>query len=63
MELAEHEAVKRGCTHAYTCTFSWQAPEFYRRLGYEVFGVLEDYPPGSSLTYATKRLVQGQQEE
>jgi ribosomal protein S18 acetylase RimI-like enzyme len=56
MEAAEKEAVRRGCTDADTATFSWQAPDFYRRLGYEVYGVLEDYPPGNSLTYFTKEL-------
>lgn len=59
MEAAESEAVHRGCTHAYTDTFSWQAPEFYKKLGYEVVGVLEDYPTGESLTYLSKRLMDG----
>jgi ribosomal protein S18 acetylase RimI-like enzyme len=56
MEVAEAEAVRRGCTHAYTDTFSWQAPEFYKKLGYEVYGVLENYPPGSSLIYLSKAI-------
>ena len=57
MEMAEAEALKRGCTHAHTDTFSWQAPEFYKALGYEVYGVLENYPEGCSLTYVTKKLA------
>lgn len=51
MQLAEAEAIKRGCTHAYTDTFTWQAPEFYKKLGYEVYGELKDFPPGNSLIY------------
>lgn len=56
MRLAEAEAIKRGCTHAYTDTFTWQAPEFYKKLGYEVYGELKDFPPGNSLIYVSKKL-------
>ncbi|NDC39522.1 MAG: GNAT family N-acetyltransferase [Proteobacteria bacterium] len=34
MLAAEKEAKRRGCTHAHTDTFSWQAPGFYEKLGY-----------------------------
>lgn len=57
METAESEAVRRGCTHAYTDTFSWQAPDFYKKLGYQEVGALEDYPPGENLKYLSKRLM------
>ncbi len=56
MQAAEEEALLRGCTHAHTNTFTWQAPDFYRKLGYTVYGVLEDYPPGNALTFFTKKL-------
>lgn len=59
IEAAESEAVGRGCTHAYTDTFSWQAPEFYKKLGYEVVGAMEDYPLGERFTYLSKRLGKG----
>jgi len=42
----EHAAKERGCTAAYLTTFSFQARPFYESLGYEVFGILDDYPPG-----------------
>lgn len=54
MEAAEVEGKKRGCTFAYTNTFTWQAPEFYRKLGYQEYGRLEDFPEGNSLIYIRK---------
>jgi N-acylglucosamine-6-phosphate 2-epimerase len=56
MEAAEKEGKLRGCTFAYTNTFSWQAPEFYKKLGYKAYGRLEDFPPGATLTYFSKDL-------
>jgi ribosomal protein S18 acetylase RimI-like enzyme len=57
VEAVEQEAVKRGCTVVYTNTFPWQAPEFYEKLGYTLYGKLEDLPPGSSLSYYSKKLA------
>lgn len=54
---AEQEARVRDCVGIYLDSFDFQAPDFYRRRGYEVFGVLDDYPPGSRQTYFRKRLV------
>jgi GNAT superfamily N-acetyltransferase len=56
MMLAEAEAVQRGCHAAALDTFSFQARGFYERLGYSVFGILNDCPPGHSRFYLTKRL-------
>jgi ribosomal protein S18 acetylase RimI-like enzyme len=56
MEAAEQEGRKRGCTFSYTNTFTWQAPEFYEKLGYTLYGKLEDFPEGNSLSYYRKNL-------
>lgn len=56
MKLAEQEAVKRGCIGAWVDTHSFQAPGFYKRLGYHAFGVIQDYPPGHSRLFLQKRL-------
>ena len=59
MEAAEARALERGCHSAWVDTFSFQAPGFYRRLGYETFGEL-DYPPGHKRIFFQKRLAGGE---
>jgi len=44
MNRIESEAINHNCTASYLSTFSFQAPEFYKKLGYEVFGELNDFP-------------------
>jgi GNAT superfamily N-acetyltransferase len=38
---AEEEGAKRGCRQANLDTFSFQAPGFYQKLGYQVFGKID----------------------
>ncbi|BAY36874.1 GCN5-related N-acetyltransferase [Nostoc sp. NIES-2111] len=53
---AEQAANERGCSYAYLDTFSFQALGFYQRLGYEIFGVLENFPPGHQRYFLQKNL-------
>ena len=53
---AEQIAQEHGCTFAHTTTFSYQAPEFYQRLGYRIFGVIDDYPDGTKQYFLKKPL-------
>lgn len=46
LEAAEAEAKQSGCTGVFLTTFSFQAPTFYERLGYEVVADIPNYPTG-----------------
>jgi GNAT superfamily N-acetyltransferase len=56
LALAEEEARRRGAKNAYLDTFSFQAPGFYKRYGYQVFGELDDFPVGHRRYFLTKQL-------
>ncbi|HEX3346718.1 MAG TPA: GNAT family N-acetyltransferase [Acetobacteraceae bacterium] len=56
--MADAEAIARseGCCGVVLDTFSFQAPGFYRRLGYTVLGEVPDYPMPHSRYLLAKRL-------
>lgn len=55
MASAEVEAQDRGCRGAYVDAFSFQAAPFYQKIGFSLFGKLEDCPPGHDRLYFRKR--------
>ena len=57
LQQAEAEAQEVGCSRAVLDTLEFQALSFYQRHGYTVFGVQEDYPPGSRRYYLQKNLT------
>ena len=57
MQLAEREAIGRGCHGAWLDTFEFQARGFYERIGYECFGELPNYPKGLSRFFMKKALA------
>ncbi|MBD0369954.1 MAG: GNAT family N-acetyltransferase [Pyrinomonadaceae bacterium] len=57
MEAAELEAKARNCHAAYVDTFSFLALDFYRKVGYTVFGQLEDFPKGHTRYFLKKVFV------
>ncbi len=56
LKRAEDEARQRGARHAYLDTFSFQAPGFYQKYGYQVFGELPNFPTGHQRYFLSKRL-------
>ena len=56
MQAAEAEAIRRGCHHVFLDTLSFQALPFYLKLGYTVFGQLDDVPVGHSRYFLQKQL-------
>ncbi|MFJ2831564.1 GNAT family N-acetyltransferase [Streptomyces sp. NPDC087263] len=51
--IARHD---RDCGAARLETWDFQAPDFYRKQGYEVVCAIPDYPPGVTEYTLTKRL-------
>lgn len=46
LRMVHREAQARGCRHAQTQSYDFQALDFYVKLGYRVVGELKDYPTG-----------------
>jgi len=57
MRAAEQEACRRGCRNAHCDTYDFQALSFYQKLGYHIFGQLEDYPAGHTRYFLQKRTL------
>ncbi|MGW8461741.1 GNAT family N-acetyltransferase [Pseudomonas sp. CLCA07] len=56
MQMAEDLAREKECMGIWLDTFDFQAPEFYKRLGYSELGQIADYPPGHKRFFFQKRL-------
>lgn len=56
LQAAEAEAARRGCEQVVLSTHSFQAPEFYERLGYKKRAVIPDWPKGHADIIYVKRL-------
>lgn len=57
LRMMEQEGASRGCKAAFLFTITWQAPDFYRRLGWIEFGRIACDPPGNARVFMTKTLA------
>ena len=55
--IAERLAAERGCVGSWLTTFTFQARGFYEKLGYEVFGTLDNSPRDNVRIFLRKRLT------
>jgi ribosomal protein S18 acetylase RimI-like enzyme len=56
MRAVEEEAVARRCGQIVLETHDFQAPGFYRKLGFTIVGAVEGYPRGHRYLTMLKRL-------
>jgi len=55
MKCAEKEARNRGCVAAQVDTLSFQAPDFYKKLGFEIVGQVSGIPESPDRFFLLKR--------
>lgn len=60
---AEAFARRKGCVGVWLTTYNFQAPGFYRKLGYRAFGTLSHYPRGNKLLFFRKSLEDGRRRQ
>lgn len=56
MQSIENEAEEKGCKNSYLNTISFQAPEFYMKLGYKKFAELENFHHEYNRIFLKKQL-------
>jgi GNAT superfamily N-acetyltransferase len=54
---AETQARARGCAGLYVDTFDAGAATFYERAGFQMFGRIDDFPPGHARFFLQKKLT------
>jgi len=56
LNRAEKEARERKCKYSFVNTYQFQAPDFYKKHGYEEVFALKEYPYTGERYYYTKAL-------
>jgi GNAT superfamily N-acetyltransferase len=57
VQIAEQEALERGCKGAWVDTFEFQARTFYELMGYVCFGEIPNHPFGFSRFFMKKEFT------
>ncbi|UDI90898.1 MULTISPECIES: N-acetyltransferase [unclassified Pseudomonas] len=57
MQMVEQFAREKDCVGIWLDTFDFQAPGFYKKLGYTECGEIADYPLGHKRHFFQKRLI------
>lgn len=57
LDTIERIAKEQGCIVSTLTTMSWQAPDFYRKCGYEVFGEIRDCPRPGDVKYFMRKTL------
>lgn len=57
LKSAEEEARTSGCKVILLSSYSFQAPAFYEKCGYELAWLLNDFPPGHQNCFLIKKLL------
>lgn len=52
----ERIAIDKGCHNIFTNTYSFQAPAFYSKFGYETMGVVSGFPDRVKKHFFKKKL-------
>ncbi|WP_178075711.1 GNAT family N-acetyltransferase [Paenibacillus oralis] len=52
----ESQAQAKGCKLVHLDTWNFQAPEFYVKHGFEIFGTLEGFPEGTKRHFLRKEI-------
>ena len=56
LEAAERRAIERDCRHVFLDTFTFQAPGFYLKHGYQIYARADDWPVGHAHLFLRKAL-------
>lgn len=56
IDAAEAIAADEKCVGLWLSTFTFQAPDFYDRIGFTLCGRIDDYPPGHSRLFFKKEI-------
>jgi GNAT superfamily N-acetyltransferase len=55
-KMTQAKALQRGCRHVVTRRYDFQAPDYFKKLGFQSYTRIKDYPKGHNFLFLTKNL-------